>query len=201
MLKELFESSFYMTYPHDENVLPNVTETIYVGSFALVDPSACVGCRDICNPNPMQRQQLRLFTSTDVHAVKMDDVLKYVKDNLGEHCDYILDNGHKFCLVEMTCANDVHVGSKRLKSRSQLFNSISSLRACYAIREHIDAAEQCYVVFSWRKTEVGDENDPVEKTMLKMIAVSDEIYSPDNESNFDNTFKYKEIRYPDVYLY
>lgn len=201
MLKELFESSFYITYPHDENVLPNVVETVYVGSFALVDSSACVGCRDICHPDPLQRQQLRLLASTDVCAVRMDDVLKYVNDNLGEHCDYILDNGHKFCLVEMTCANDVHVGSKRLKSRSQLFNSISTLRACYAIREHIEAAEQCYVIFSWRKTVVGDDDDPVEKTMQKMIEVSDEIYSPDNESNFDNTFKYKEIRYPDVYHY
>ena len=101
----------------------------------------------------------------------------------------------------MTCANEVYVGSKRMKGRSQLLNSISFLRACYAIREHIEAAEQCYVIFSWRKTEMLDDNDPVEKTMLKMVSVSDEIYSPDNESNFDNTFKYKEIRYPDEYHY
>jgi hypothetical protein len=41
-----------------------------------------------------------------------------------------------------------------------------------------------------------DPLDPIEVSIKTMTSMSDEVYSPDNESNFDNSFKYKEIRYP-----
>jgi len=42
--------------------------------------------------------------------------------------------------------------------------------------------------------------DSVEASMKGMIQMTDEVYSPDNESRFDFGFKLKEIRYPD-FLY
>ena len=40
--------------------------------------------------------------------------------------------------------------------------------------------------------------DSVEQSMKGMILMSDEVYSPDNESKFDFGFKMKEVRYQDV---
>lgn len=42
--------------------------------------------------------------------------------------------------------------------------------------------------------------DSIEFSMKGMILMSDETYSPDNESKFDFGFKLKEIRYPDVLI-
>lgn len=55
------------------------------------------------------------------------------------------------------------------------------------------------MVFSWKETfPENQEMDSVEASMKGMILMSDEVYSPDNESKFDFEFKMKEIRYPDV---
>ena len=65
-----------------------------------------------------------------------------------------------------------------------------------ALCEHIEKEEK-FVIFSWRETFMEyDPLDPIEVSIKTMTSMSDEVYSPDNESNFDNSFKYKEIRYP-----
>jgi hypothetical protein len=67
------------------------------------------------------------------------------------------------------------------------------------IRNHIEAKSVRYVIFSWKETFSEDEEmDDVEKSMKGMILMTDEVYSPDNESRFDFGFKLREIRYPDV---
>ena len=57
------------------------------------------------------------------------------------------------------------------------------------------------MVFSWKETfPKNQEMDSLEASMEGMILMSDEVYSPDNESKFDFGFKMKEIRFPDVLI-
>ena len=69
------------------------------------------------------------------------------------------------------------------------------------VRNHLEKKSSRYVVFSWKETfPENQEMDSVEKNMTGMILMSDEVYSPDNESKFDFGFKMKEIRYQDVLI-
>ena len=120
MLKELFEASFYCTFPKKEDTILMLDERMAQGDFCLVDTKACQGCKYVCSNQPDVRN---------------------------------------------------HLGNKQAR----------------------------YVVFSWKETfPENQEMDSVEASMKGMILMSDEVYSPDNESKFDFGFKMKEIRYPDV---
>lgn len=196
MLKELFETSFYYTYPPKEGVTVNLREQEFIGDGCLVDEIACQGCVDKCNANPLAREQFRFYADKQTYVLSINKVVSFLDTDLGENCDYIIDNGKKICLIEMTCASRDYVTSKREKCRSQFWNTITILRNCYDIREHIEKEEK-FVIFSWRETFMEyDPLDPIEVSIKTMTSMSDEVYSPDNESNFDNSFKYKEIRYP-----
>ena len=99
----------------------------------------------------------------------------------------------------MTCSTTDYVKGKRIKARGQLFNTLSLFYTNPDIRSHMEKKNIRYVVFSWKETiPENKEMDSVETSMKGMILMSDEVYSPDNESNFDFGFKLKEIRYPDV---
>lgn len=201
MLKELFETSFYHRYPPKQGLTLNLQERVFNGIGSLVDEKACHGCVDKCNANPVQREQFTFYSEKIVYVLNINEILEFIEDDLGENCDYIMDNGEKFCLIEMTCATKKYVVNKRDKCRSQFWNTITLLRNCYDIRQHIDLEEK-YVIFSWRETFADlDESDPIEFGMKQMTKMADEVYSPNNESNFDNSFKYKEIRYPHRYIF
>lgn len=201
MLKELFESGFFILYPPKQGAIVNLIEYHFCGKSHLYDIKACADCRDICNTNPANREQFRFSCAHVVHALKIDQMLDYIDvgNTLRDNCDYILDDGNKICLIEMTCATQQYAVSKRTKCRSQFWNTITLLRNYYPFCLHIEN-EQKYVIFSWRETFTNiDKSDIVEVNMREMTALVDDVYSIDNESNFDNSFKYKEIRYPDIY--
>ena len=201
MLKELFESSFYITYPLKPNVVLNLVEHNFNGPCHLVDIKACRDCREICDANPQNREQFKFYAGHTVHVLRFDDVLQYAVGNFKDNCDFIMDDGNKICLIEMTCSSQKYIASKRSKCRDQFWNTITLLRSCYAIRRHIDSEKQ-YVIFSWKETFPNmDSTDAIEVTMKGMTMMTDDVYSPDNESNFDNSFKYKEIRYPYTYAW
>ena len=142
MLKELFEASFYITFPKKEDMVLMLDERKAQGDFGLVDTKAC---------------------------------------------------------VEMTCSTTDYVKGKRVKARGQLYNTLSLLYTNPDVRNHLGNKQARYVVFSWKETfPENQEMDSVEASMKGMILMSDEVYSPDNESKFDFEFKMKEIRYPDV---
>ena len=199
MLKELFESSFYYTFPRKEDTILILDEFTARGDFALVDESACKGCKFVCSDNPKKREQLRVYGDQQVSYVSLDQVFNYVREDVGQISDFLLEGKESTILVEMTCSTTDYVKGKRIKARGQLFNTLSLLYTNPDIRSHMEKKNIRYVVFSWKETiPENKEMDSVETSMKGMILMSDEVYSPDNESNFDFGFKLKEIRYPDV---
>lgn len=67
------------------------------------------------------------------------------------------------------------------------------------MKVYINRKTKNYAIFSWKETfDSSIKSDEVEDMMTGMFAMADAVYSPDNESNFDFDFKFKEIRYPHV---
>lgn len=197
MLKELFESHFYRTFPRVTNRVLNLTERVGSRAFSLLDEKACRDCHYLCNSNPAEREQMRVVSLGPVYVISMDDVFSYVEEDVGERCDYMLEGNDVVAFVEMTCSTSNYVTEKRRKARRQLYNTLTNLMTSPVVKEHIERLADHYVVFSWKET--FDSNvgaDYVEKNMADMTVMADEVYSPDNESNFDFGFKLKEIRYP-----
>lgn len=199
MLKELFEASFYSTFPKKENTILMLDELTAEGDFSLVDAKACQGCKYVCSENSGEREQLKVHSCKQVSVVSLDQVFGYVEENVGEISDYLLDGEESAIVVEMTCSTTDYVKGKRVKARSQSYNTLMLLNMNPDVRSHLEKKSSRYVVFSWKETfPENQEMDSVEANMTGMILMSDEVYSPDNESKFDFGFKMKEIRYPDV---
>ena len=199
MLKEMFESTFYVVFPAKSDVIVALQEREYDKDFSLFDPKSCLDCHSVCNDIESRRKQLLVVTHSHVHVISLDEVFGYVKEDLGETCDYMLDGGQQVVLVEMTCCLPDHIKNKRQKARRQLFNSLCILNTHPEIKKHIEEKTARYVVFSWKKTEPDKDanKDSVEGNMMAMMGMADEVYSPDNISKFEFDFKLKEIRYPD----
>ena len=197
MLKELFEGYFYLTFPQVPGRVVNLTERVEKDSFSLLDESACRDCRYVCSGIPADRKQLNVESAGPVHVIGMDEVAGYVKENLGEICDYMLESKDAVAVVEMTCSTSEYVTDKRRKARRQLHNTLAVLMANPVLKEHIERRAVHYAVFSWKETfDSSAAVDPVEKNMVAMTIMTDEVYSPDNASEFDFGFKLKEIRFP-----
>lgn len=199
MLKELFEASFYVTFPKKEDTILMLDERMAEGDFSLVDAKACQGCKYVCSDNLDEREQLKVHSDKQVSVVSLDQVFGYVREDVGEISDYLLDGEESAIVVEMTCSTTDYVKGKRVKARGQLYNTLMLLNSNPDVRNHLEKKSSRYVVFSWKETfPENQEMDSVEASMKGMILMSDEVYSPDNESKFDFGFKMKEIRYPDV---
>ena len=124
MLKELFESCFYKTFPTKKNVIVNLTERSYSGTFSLLDAEACRDCRLQCDPIPSNRKQLMVLTAKNVNTIKVDSIFKPVKEDYGRMCDYLMDDGNKFALIEMTGGRrDLPEG----KNFGQIFTEVKTI--------------------------------------------------------------------------
>lgn len=201
MLKELFESQFYITYPKAKDKMLMVEERHESGVFSIIDPRACVGCKYVCSDEPKDREQLKVACTESASIVDMEQVFSFVQEDLGEVCDYMLEATDSSVLVEMSCSTPEYVMSKRPKARGQLHNTLEKLFTCPPIRKHIENKANRFVVFSWKETVTSNvEMDDVERSMRDMTILADAVYSPDNESKFDFGFKLKEIRYPSVLI-
>lgn len=199
MLKELFEAHFYCTFHRKAGKVLMLDERTAQGDFTLLDTNACQGCKFVCSDDPREREQLKVHGDQAVYVLNMDQVFSYVQEDVGEMCDYILEGTTSVTLVEMTCSTTDYVRGKRQKARGQLYNTLDRLFTSPTIRSHIERMPIRHVVFSWKETFPDDgEMDSVETNMREMLLMTDEVYSPDNESRFDYGFKMREIRYPDV---
>lgn len=199
MLKEIFEAHFYCTFPKKHGTVLMIDEWSKKGDFTLVDAKACKECKFVCSDDSTNREQLKVCGEQDVHIVSMDQVFSYVDEKVGEISDYLLEGTDSLALVEMTCSTTDYVKGKRQKARGQLYNTLSLLFTNSVVRNHIETKNAKYVVFSWKETFPDDsEMDSVEKSMKGMVLMTDETYSPYNESKFDFGFKLREIRYPDI---
>lgn len=199
MLKELFESRFYQIFPKVEGRTVNLIEKTAVGTFSLLDDKACQGCKYVCSSDISLREQLKVKSNQSVSYISIDQVVSYVKDSVGKTCDYMLDSNDSVALVEMTCSTSDYVVDKRSTARKQLYNTIALLSNCPQVKVYINRKTKNYAIFSWKETfDSSIKSDEVEDMMTGMFAMADAVYSPDNESNFDFDFKFKEIRYPHV---
>lgn len=201
MLKELFESSFYLTFPPITHTQINLTELVLTGAFSLLDDKACKACKFVCASDIVNREQLKIVSKQNVNIISIDQIFSYVKDSVGETCDYMLESNEAVALVEMTCSTGDYVVDKRSKARRQLYNTIALLFSNQNLRQHITNNKSNYVIFSWRETfDNTMQSDGVEDIMKDMLIMTDGVYSPDNEMNFDFGFKLKEICYPHALL-
>ena len=198
MLKELFESAFFLVYPIKGNNTPCLLQSELKGPFSLFDETACSSCLRPCYNKDGHKEQLCLFSNDTVTILKLDQVFELLQESYGENCDFVLD-GHKiFMLLEMKCCQTKHYESERHKARNQLHNTIYVLKNVPPINKHIFNSRKKYVIFSWKITSDNDNNDMVSFNMSGMTSFVDETYSIDNESYFDNDFFYKEVRHPDI---
>lgn len=200
MLKELFEGHFYGTFARKQEVVLRVDEQTYVGAFSLLDINACIQCHYVCSPNAAIREQLKIAAQEAVNVINLDQVFSYVEENVGEICDYMIDGTQTVVLIEMTCSTSDYVKDKRQKARRQLYNSLTLLHTSPIIRDYIIKKSLRYVIFSWRETYDPKIADSVIRSMTGMMEMSDGVYSAYNESEFDFGFRWREIRYPDVFV-
>lgn len=198
MLKELFESSFYITFPHKAGAVINLREDVYTSSFTLRDPNACRDCMNVCHEVDAERVQLTVNTTTAINVLSIDNLLESVKEPVGKNCDYMLESDAKVALIEMTCSTTDYVDSKRCTAREQLYNTLCLMRANPVVRTHLNEKQCRYVVFSWKDTTPKGVDDMAADNMMGMMTMADEVYSPLNTSEFDYGFVLKELRYPDA---
>ncbi len=198
MLKELLEHSFYVTYPAKSHVTVALEENVYDGDFSLVDPKACRDCRHQCSDVETERAQLRVDARTEVHVISIDEVMGNIEEQVGDSCDYMLDDNKKVAFVEMTCSTSDYVIGKRQKARRQLYNTLCLLYTNPDVRAHLEREKERFVIFSWRETfPKGDGGlDLAESAMMGMTSLVDDVYSPENVSKFDFGFLMREIRFP-----
>lgn len=198
MLKELFEGHFYGTFHAVSDRLLQLDEKTRNGDFTLIDQKACRDCRYVCRGDENNREQLKVRSTSPASIMSIEQVFSFVREEVGDICDYMLESGDVTTLIEMTCSTSGYVKDKRQKARGQLYNTLSLLYTNPVVREHLETRALRYVVFSWKETFVlGDEIDSVERNMMDMTRINDSVYSPDNESKFEFGYKLKEIRYPD----
>ncbi|MBR5640450.1 MAG: hypothetical protein IKW83_12135 [Muribaculaceae bacterium] len=197
MIKELFESSFFINHPKRDCLNINFIEHPYKGNFSLLDEMACEGCKLICSPDVQDRKQLQVSSKSDVYVMKLDQVFN-ILNKAGENCDFMMDDSVIMALVEMTCSKSEYVVSKRQKAIGQLYNTLQTICVNKDVKEHIDREKARFVIFSWKDTSLNLPHDAAEESMIVMTEMSDEIYSIDNVSKFDFGFKFKEIRFPDI---
>lgn len=197
MLKELYEGHFYGTFPKVDDRVLNLREYNYNGNFSLLDQKACQYCHHVCDTNPANREQMKVESSEDIHVISLEEVFSYVKEDMGETSDYLLESDDSVAVIEMTCSTSGYVTEKRQKARHQLYNTLTHLMTSPVVKGHIERLIRHYVVFSWKETfDNSHEEDTVAQSMTGMTVMADEVYSPDNESRFYFGFKLKEIRYP-----
>ena len=95
MLKELFESTFYVTFPAKKNVTIALDEQVHLGEFSLVDPKACRDCKFKCSDVEEGRKQLLVNANSEVHVMSVDSVMNNIAEDVGDTCDYMLDDAEK----------------------------------------------------------------------------------------------------------
>lgn len=194
-----------MTFPPRAVKSINLREEVFKESHGLNDARACEKCIKECS----DKVQLRIETHSDVHCLGLDNVFGLVKEEVGDTCDYMLQDNDKVVFVEMTCSQEKYVNgststevyneSKRAKARCQLKNTLSLLYTNGVIKQHLEKMTSRYVVFSWKDTSTSDvyqDVDSAEKNMFDFTSLADEIYSPNKETSFEFGFKWREIRYP-----
>lgn len=195
MLKELFEASFYSSFQRVKGKMLMLDEYVKTGAFSLVDAEACRDCKHRCKDE--ERVQLKLFSKKRLNIISINQVFSYIKEPVGEICDYMIESLSCNALIEMTCITADYVKDKRVKARRQLRNTVSLLYNNVIIRSHIEGKTIRYAVFSWKdSTPINDEEDSVGNNMIGMAVMADEVYSPYNESEFDYGYVFREIRYP-----
>lgn len=201
MLKELIESSFYVTFPPKDNLVIQVDESQHSGRFSLRDPLACEQC-ERCQQDSKEQVNLWVSSENTVFSVRVSQIFDRVNNNLGEVCDYLIADDNKFLAIEMTCSESKYVGSsfgKRSKAQQQLYNTLEILFTNPVIRSSIGKRSVKKAIFSWKNTSnlnsIGDE---AERGFSVFTDFSDSTYSPNNEQKFDFGFTFREIRYPDV---
>lgn len=69
MLKELFESHFYVVFPKANDKVLNLEEKTKEGDFAIIDKNACRDCRVICGEDINSREQLRINSTISVNII------------------------------------------------------------------------------------------------------------------------------------
>lgn len=199
MLKELIESSLYITYPPKAERNINIDEATHLGDFTMCDPQACKHCT-VCIRDAASRKNLHIITAADVHSISVDKVMSHTQEDVGESCDYLLADDDTVVLTEMTCAQSTYVaGNKREKARRQLLNTLEVFYTNSNIRSFCAQRQRRYIIFSWKDTGAkADSTDLSEQNFLPFTGLCDETYSPDNIQHVaDFDFFFKEIRYPD----
>ena len=200
-MKELFEGHFYGTFPAVSDRLLQLDEKTKDGDFTLLEDNACRDCHYVCSDDVNNREQLKVRSASPANVISIDQVFSFVREEVGDICDYMVESGDVTALIEMTCSTSGYVKDKRQKARGQLYNTLALLHTSPVVREHLEARTSKYVVFSWKETFAPDsEVDSVGQSMMDMTRMSDSVYSPDNESKFDFGYKLKEIRYPDFLI-
>lgn len=203
MLKELFESTFYRTFPSKKGTLVQVDEHFYTGKFSLYDPFACSRC-PVCSSGFGAKENLIVEAVTTVSCADVSQIFQYVADDTGRHCDKILADESIVALVEMTCSEERYIGDsakgKRSKARGQLLNTLLLFRQNLGVSRFLESRDKRFLVFSWKETYTGvDREDPIEQGFIPFTDFADSTYSPDNVQLYDYGFFFKEIRYPDVF--
>ena len=201
MLKELFEGTFYWTFPKKTDTVVNIQEKLYSGVFSLYDPIACGSCR-ICQSDESQRRNILISTQSPMSVISVSQVVSYVQDSIGKNCDYMMANMKTVCFIEMTCSEPEYVDryetGKRMTAKTQLSNTTSIFMSNPNVRAFIDGKDNRMAVFSWKDTSYpNDTNDMIEKGFEVFSEIAKDLRLDKNEL-YINGFLFKEIIYPEV---
>ena len=201
MLKELFEGTFYWTFPKKTDVVVNIQEKIYSGVFSLNDPIACASCESCLN-DESQRKNIIITTISPLSVISVSQVVSYIQDSIGKNCDYMMANMNTVCFIEMTCSASEYVNryesGKRMMAKAQLSNTTTIFMSNPNVKTFIDGKDNRMAVFSWKDTTYpNDVDDVIERGFEVFSDIAKDLSSDKNEL-YINGFLFKEIIYPEV---
>lgn len=203
MLKELFEGTFYWTFPKKTDTVVNIQEKIYSGVFSLNDPIACGSCK-VCMSDESQRKNIVVSTLSPLSVISVSQVVSYIKDSIGNNCDYMMANMKTVCFIEMTCSSVEYVNryesGKRMTAKTQLSNTTSIFMSNPNVRTFIDGKENRIAVFSWKDTSHPNDADDMTEKGFEVFSEIAKDLSLDKNALYINGFLFKEIIYPEVLI-
>ncbi len=185
-----------------ENALSlSVAEDCREGDWGLTDKRSCADCSTHSNYFYISCDDkivLKLHSGAPVRAIRLEEVFQTSPElSAGGCCDYLLYDGDKVALCELTCSRPEHVGGKRARAYAQLSDSIDKLGKIGGVGEKVGKLEVKDAVFAARRKVFALESteDEVQRAMRPFFSMT----ASATRTDMGNGFSFLTVDYPQVY--
>lgn len=186
----------------------NVPSNTKIGSFLLFDKKACASCLSPCASEGI----ICINSDIPIKEIIIEDYFQQFQntkaDVKGRRCDELLydDDNRRIAFLEMSCksvgtSEDVQLlEGKREVAYEQLDNSIKKLQEVTVIAEKINKFAEKSALFAYRVMERASSIPSQLKNSLDAFMTPMELAeNPNLSTEMDNGFKFRSIKFSEVY--